>query len=242
MRAGKPVYVEKPMAGNYSECLDMIRVSEESGVPLFVAYYRRALPLFLKVKELVEQGQIGKPLMTTIRLYQRSTAQEQNSENLPWRVRPEIAGAGIFYDLASHQLDFLDFLFGPVKQVQGQALNLGKLYPAEDTVSADFIFENQVMGSGSWCFVADRSWEEDSMTILGSAGSLKFACYHPAKLILQKTEGTIEFDFPKPPHVGGGLIQLVVDELRGIGQSPSTGKTAARTSRVMEEIVKSYYL
>jgi predicted dehydrogenase len=241
MRAGKPVYVEKPMARNYSECLEMIRVSEETGVPLFVAYYRRALPLFLKVKELVEQGTIGKPLMVTVRLYQQSTKKEQNPENLPWRVKPEIAGAGIFYDLASHQLDFLDFLFGPVKQVQGQAVNLGKLYPAEDTVNAGFVFENQVVGSGNWCFVADKSWEEDSMTILGSAGSLKFACYNPVKLILQKTEGTIEFDFPKPQHVGGGLIQLVVDELRGIGQSPGTGKTAARTSWVMEEIVKGYY-
>lgn len=242
MRAGKPVYVEKPMARNYAECLEMIRVSEETGVPLFVAYYRRALPLFLKVRELVEQGQIGKPLMVTVRLYQEATEKGLTSDRMPWRVNPEIAGAGLFFDLASHQLDFLDFLFGPLKKVQGQATNLGGLYPAEDTISAGFVFENQVVGSGSWCFVADQSWEEDSITILGSTGSLKFACYNPVKLTLQKTEGIIEFDFPKPQHVGSGLIQLVVDELRGMGKSPSTGKTAARTSRVMEEIVKSYYL
>jgi len=241
MRTGKAVYVEKPMARNYAECLEMIRVSEETGVPLFVAYYRRALPLFLKVKELVEQGQIGKPLMVTVRLFQEATEKGLTSDRMPWRVNPEIAGAGHFFDMASHQLDFLDFLFGPLKKVQGQVTNLGGLYSAEDTISACFSFENQVTGSGSWCFVADKSWEEDSITILGSEGSLRFACYNPVKLILQKKEGMIEFDFTKPQHVGSGLIQLVVDELRGMGKSPSTGTTAARTSWVMEEIVKNYY-
>jgi predicted dehydrogenase len=241
MRAGKPVYVEKPMARNYSECLEMIRVSEETGMPLFVAYYRRALPLFLKVKELVELGQIGKPLMVTVRLFKTATEEGLTPDLLPWRVKPETAGAGLFYDLASHELDFLDFLFGPVKKVQGQAVNLGGLYPAEDTISASFVFENQVTGSGSWCFVADQSWEEDSITILGSKGSLKFACYSPFKLTLQKKGGTIEFNFPRPEHVGDGLIQLIVNELRGAGKSPSTGQTAARTSWVMEEIVKNFY-
>lgn len=241
MRAGKPVYVEKPMAGNHAACLEMIRVSEETGMPLFVAYYRRAMPLFLKVKELAEEGKIGKPLMVIVRLFKAATEKGLTPDLLPWRVKPEIAGAGHFYDLASHQLDFLDFLFGPVQKVHGEAVNLGGLYPAEDTVSASFVFENQVAGSGSWCFVAEESWEEDSITILGSEGSLKFACYNPFKLLLQRKEGTIEFDFPRPEHVGAGLIQLVVDELRGVGQCPSTGQTAAHTSWLMEEIVKGYY-
>jgi predicted dehydrogenase len=242
MRAGKPVYVEKPMARNYAECLNMLRVSEETGMPLFVAYYRRALPLFRKVKELVGQGQIGTPIMVHVRLFQQATEKGLSPAQMPWRVKPEIAGAGNFYDLASHQLDFLDFLFGPVQKVTGNAFNLGGLYAAEDTVSASFIFESLVMGSGNWCFVADQPWEEDNIIILGSEGSLQFACYNPVKLVLQRSEGTIEFDFPKPEHVGSGLIQMVVDELRGVGKSPSTGLTAARTSWVMEEIVKEYYL
>jgi len=55
MKAGKPVYVEKPMAATYAQCQEMLKVSNETGVPLFVAYYRRTLPGFLKVKELIEQ-------------------------------------------------------------------------------------------------------------------------------------------------------------------------------------------
>lgn len=58
-RAGKPVYVEKPMALNGAECDRMLAACREAQVPLYVAYYRRALPRFLKVKELLEAGAIG---------------------------------------------------------------------------------------------------------------------------------------------------------------------------------------
>ncbi|WP_423127475.1 Gfo/Idh/MocA family protein [Gaoshiqia sp. Z1-71] len=241
LRAGKPVYVEKPMSRTYLECLEMIRVSEETGVPLFVAYYRRAMPLFLKVKELVEQKIIGTPLTVSIRLYKEATEMGLSPEQLPWRVDPEIAGAGHFYDLASHQLDVLDFIFGQINEVAGIAQNRCGLYPAEDTVNAVFGFENGVTGTGSWCFVTDKPSEKDIIEIFGTEGSLRFACFSPFKLILKRKDGTIEFDFPKPEHVGSGLIQLVVDELRGEGRSPSTALTGARTSRVMEEIVSGYY-
>lgn len=59
MKAGKPVYIEKPMAVTYEECCRINRISKETGVPCFVAYYRRYLPYFLKVKSLVEEGHIG---------------------------------------------------------------------------------------------------------------------------------------------------------------------------------------
>jgi predicted dehydrogenase len=62
IRAGKPVYIEKPMALNYKECLQINRASEKHDVPVFVAYYRRTLPGFLKVKNILEKGTIGKVL------------------------------------------------------------------------------------------------------------------------------------------------------------------------------------
>ncbi|MEX1021013.1 MAG: Gfo/Idh/MocA family oxidoreductase, partial [Litorilinea sp.] len=97
--AGKPVYVEKPMALNFAECLEMIEACRTADVPLWVAYYRRALPRFRKVKELLDSGAIGKPQLATITLYQQSRKETLDPDNLPWRVRPEIAGAGIFFDL-----------------------------------------------------------------------------------------------------------------------------------------------
>jgi len=240
LNSGKPVYVEKPMARNYADCQSMIETSKKTGVPLFVAYYRRSLPNFLKVKELIEQGEIGKPLTAQIKLY-KSPAKEEINGDLPWRVIPEIAGGGHFFDLASHQLDYFDFLFGPVKQVKGIAQNLASLYSAEDTVSASIRFENGVVGTGSWCFVASTDSFCDQMEIAGNKGKISFSCFEFTPVVLEKEGKKQVFPFEKPQHVQSYLIQEVVNELIGKGKSPSTGETGARTNKVMDEIVKEYY-
>ena len=117
-RAGKPVYVEKPMALNFAECQEMIAACQAAGVPLFVAYYRRALARFLKIKELLEAEAIGQIRFISMTLYQPLRPDELDPNNLPWRVRPEIAGGGRFVDLAAHTLDFLDFVVGPIRSAQ----------------------------------------------------------------------------------------------------------------------------
>ncbi len=119
--AGKPVYVEKPMARTADECRQMIAACREAGVPLFVAFYRRALPRFLKIKELLQQGAIGQVRFVTVTLC--SAPDAYDPKHLPWRVVPDIAGAGLFLDLASHTLDILDFLLGPVVKTNGMAVN-----------------------------------------------------------------------------------------------------------------------
>ncbi|NDE61316.1 MAG: gfo/Idh/MocA family oxidoreductase, partial [Cyclobacteriaceae bacterium] len=126
---GKPVYVEKPMARNYQECLQMIDACKKAKVPLFVAYYRRALPHFLKIKGLLDQGEIGEIRTVHINLKQVLTPNLVSSSSENWRVIPEIAGGGYFYDLASHQLDLLDFFFGKITQATGFSANQAKAYP-----------------------------------------------------------------------------------------------------------------
>ena len=74
MKAGKPAYIEKPMAVTYEECTRINRISNETGVPCFVAYYRRYLPYFQKVKELVENGTIGNVINVQIRFAQPEAA------------------------------------------------------------------------------------------------------------------------------------------------------------------------
>ncbi len=113
MKAGKPVYVEKPLASSYIDCQRINRVSEQTHVPCFVAYYRRRLPYFLKVKELVESGTIGKVTSVQIRFACPPRLLDYNSTALPWRVQRDIAGGGYFYDLAPHQIDLLQDIFGP---------------------------------------------------------------------------------------------------------------------------------
>jgi predicted dehydrogenase len=241
MKAGKPVYVEKPMARNYSECLEMLDVSKETGMPIWVAYYRRSLPAFLKVKEMIETGAIGKPASVQITLHKAAQEKNQKKEEMHWHVFPEIGGGGYFFDLASHELDYLDFVFGPINNVSGLASNVAKLYPAEDTVVATWEHKSGVTGSGSWCFVTDESAAEDKIEITGTDGKIILPCFSHAKVQLIKNDGTIEMGFDNPEHISQYLVEQVISELRGDGKCVSTGESAARTAKVMDEMVKNYY-
>jgi predicted dehydrogenase len=237
-RAGKPVYVEKPMALNHVECLEMIEACQSAGTLLFVAYYRRALPRFLKVKELIESGVLGEPRFVTVTLYQKPAPDELDPATWPWRVVPEIAGGGKFLDLASHTLDVLAYYLGPIQSARGMASNQGKFYRAEDIVTGAFVFESGAHGVGTWCFTAFRDY--DMNEIVGTQGKVSFSSFGVEPAVLTTDEGVIEFPIPNPPHVHQPLIQTIVDELNGVGQCPSTGETGARTTWVMDEMLREY--
>lgn len=233
-RAGKPVYVEKPMALNYAECLAIIQACEKANVPLFTAFYRRALPRFLKIKTLLDEGQIGSVRGVNLRLYQPPSVQDQKGAK-QWRVDPTIAGGGYFVDLGAHMIDLLQYMVGPIVSATGFSSNQGKLYKAEDTVSATFTFESGAHGVGLWSFSANENL--DSTEIIGSRGKITYSTFLELPILLEK-EGTVSrFDIPHPEHVQQPLIQNIVDELLGLGKSPSTGRTGAMTSWVMDRIL-----
>lgn len=237
-KAGKPVYVEKPMARTYQECQEMVENCKNAGVPLFVAYYRRALPNFLKIKELVESGAIGEIRHVNIRMIQPLDPNREVDPVVNWRVNPGIAGGGYFFDLASHQLDFLDFLFGPIAGAKGISRNQAGLYPAEDMVTAAFEFENGVLGTGTWCFTGAAVSKEESTMIVGSKGQISYPSFGDAYVMLETDKGGRQrFDFELPKHIQQPLIESIVKELLGEGRCPSTGETAQRTNLVMERIV-----
>lgn len=238
MQAGKPVYVEKPMAMNYAECLDMVQASEKAGQKLFVAYYRRALPYFLKVKELLESQIIGKILTVNVRYLRPASEADKHEETQPWRLKKDIAGEGYFFDMAPHTLDILDFLLGEITEAKGFAQNLGGFYEVADTVSATMKFQSGIIGTGEWCFVSSPHSEEDSITIAGTDGYIRFNTFAFRPILLVNKIGNRIYETPQPEHIQQPLIQTIVDELRGVGTCPSTGISGARTSRVMDWIVK----
>ena len=236
--AGKPVYVEKPMARSYDECQTMIRACEDAGVPLWVGYYRRRLPKFLKVQELLEQGAIGDVRSVLVRFYGKSKPADASPDPLGWRVDPEIAGAGLFLDLGSHMLDILDYFLGPISRVQGFAANQGGLYDAEDIVSGSFTFKSGVQGTGTWMFSGfeNLDWTE----IEGSKGRIGYVCFDPSPIVLTTASGAQEIPVSQPDHVHQPLIQTIVDELDGRGRCPSSGISGARTSWVMDQMLAAY--
>jgi predicted dehydrogenase len=235
---GKPVYVEKPMARSFEECKAMIEDCKINKVSLFCAYYRRSLPKFLKVKELLDSGLIGQPRTVRIVLSQMPQADQYEADVLPWRVIPEISGGGFFFDLASHTLDLLDFYFGPIISVSGHADNQMNIYQAEDVVSASFIFENGVMGSGLWCFTS--SIKEDIVEIIGHDGKIVFSTFSPDPITIYRNDKPETIHIAHPEHIQQPHIQSVVNEILGTGKCPSPGETAARTSWVMDQIIKKW--
>ncbi|MDD2314255.1 MAG: Gfo/Idh/MocA family oxidoreductase [Proteiniphilum sp.] len=238
MRAGKPVYVEKPMAASYEECCRMNQVSAETGIPCFVAYYRRTLPYFLRVKQLIDDGLLGEISTVQIRFAIPPYATDYDRENLSWRVKKEIAGAGYFYDLASHQFDLLDFLFGEIAQTEGFSDNRAGLYDVEDTVAAAFRFHSGIVGSGSWSFVAPQDTRTDRIDVVGTKGKLSFSTFDFSTILLESASGIQEFSEANPENIQYYLIQQIVNYLNGRGELPvSTGATAQRTNCIMDEIL-----
>lgn len=233
----KPVYVEKPMALNTAECENMLKSSTVNDTPLFVAYYRRALPYFIKVKQLIEDGHIGEPMHVEIRLLQPPKHDE--IDGMPgWRVNPSISGGGHFHDLASHQFDFLDYLFGPIQTVTALHGNLGKLYETDDTVVTGFhILKGNVYGTGIWSFSVPEFLKEDCCIITGTEGQIRFSFFSTDQPVRLKTKTQqIDFNIHHPRHVQQPLIQQVVNALRNGAHCVSTASSAIRTSKVLDEV------
>ena len=238
MRAGKPVYIEKPLAASYNDCIRINRISEQTGVPCFVAYYRRYLPYFQKVKEIIQNGTIGKVINVQLRFsVPPRDLDYKNEKELPWRLQPDIAGGGYFYDLAPHQIDLLQNIFGVITRAHGYPANRAHLYKAEDTVSACFFFENGVTGSGSWCFVGHESAKEDCIEIIGDKGSLSFSVFTYEPIVLITSEGKQSITVPNPSYVQLPIIKHVIEHLQGIGHCECTSVSATPVNWVLDRIL-----
>ena len=234
--ARKPCLVEKPMARTHGECVQMLDAFRQAGVPLWVAYYRRALPRFLTLRELLWGGAIGRVTSVHVQVTDRLAA---GADARNWRVDPATAGGGLFLDLGSHCVDLLDFILGPITEAHGVAMNTGGAYAAEDLTSAAFRFGDRAAGTGVWNFNAGA--KTDVLTFTGSEGIVSSPVFSDTGLVM--TRGGVDelIEVRNPPHVHQPLIQSIVDELRGRGRCESTGESGARASWVMDRCVSEYY-
>lgn len=228
--ARKPCLVEKPMALNHAECQRMVVAFRTRGVPLWVAYYRRALPRFLLVRDLLKGGAIGRLTSVHVEVTQPLATGAKASN---WRFDPAVAGAGLFFDLGSHSLDLVDFLVGRIDHVVGFAVNTGGAYEAEDVTVASFVADAGVPGTGLWNFNADGS--HDFIRFVGSEGHLMTPIFADADVVVTRAGRDDVHAVRNPPHVHQPLIQTIVDELQGRGRCEATAESGARASWVMDQ-------
>ncbi|MGP1991371.1 Gfo/Idh/MocA family protein [Zobellia laminariae] len=232
--AGKPCCIEKPMAPSYADSLEIQKAFELKKLPLFVAYYRRSLPRFLKVKEWLDTNEIGK--VRHIRWFLGKPPNDIDlSGEYNWRTDAKVAPAGYFDDLASHGLDLFAYLLGDFKSVSGTALNQQGLYSAKDAITGHWLHENGITGSGTWNFGTHQ--REDLVEIYGSEGKISFAVFEEADVVLANTKGEEKLFIEHPEHVQKFHVENLKKDLLGKQTHPSTGKTAVHTSWVMDSIL-----
>lgn len=250
-RANKPCYVEKPMARSAAECQRMLEAFERAGQRLFVAYYRRALPRFLAVREKLESGVLGQ-LLAVSHVYQgRAPRSAPPLGAAGWREHVPSSGGGLFVDLGSHVVDLLDFLLGPLEDVQGHAARrsdlggerardpLERRALAEDTVVMSFRTASGVLGTGRYQFHTAAA--VDRLELVGTSGTLSLSVFGQEPLELVRADSRELIVVEQPEHVHQPLVQSIVDELRGEGRCPSTGASGARASAVIDRVLEGYY-
>ncbi len=235
IKAGKPVYVEKPMALNYAAARKMADYAMEKNVKLSVAHYRRAQPFYLKIAELLKKKAIGKVRAIQLTYFKEAAVNEGvPSTTGAWRLNPAISGGGLFHDLAPHQLDIMVYLFGPAIKATGMSAGGFNSGAITDLVSGSMLFEEEIIFNGLWYFNAAAGEQCDQCIITGSEGSIRFRIFETAPLIVTSLAGITSYEFDPLPHVQQPMIEKVVAYFLGRGANPCSGAEGAAIMQLME--------
>ncbi len=235
INAGKPVYVEKPMSVNVSSATNMMIAAQEKNIKLSVAHYRREQPLFKKIKELLDEKAIGEVRVINLLCHKKLLTEEELSDpKIAWRVSTDIAGGGLFNDLAPHQLDLMIYFFGQAEKVSGMATNQAHLYNADDVVAGNILFSNGALFSGSWCFTVNEMNETDKCEIIGSKGKISFSVFDNREISVTINEKIEIISFDKLTHVQQPMIEKVVEYFLGESSNPCSGKDGVEVMRLID--------
>jgi predicted dehydrogenase len=234
LRAGKPVYVEKPVTLNAASCERMIAMTKQYHNKVSVAHYRRGLALFNKVKSLIHEGAIGEVRLIQLRTLQPAQSKIITRTSDNWRIKPEFSGGGLFHDLSPHQLDIMYWIFGAPEKVFGHSLNQSEQYDAPDMTLLEAVFKNNVCLNGVWAFNVSEHATEDTCEIIGSAGKLRFSFFKPSTLEITTTAGTEKLEMEYPVNIQQPMIDAVTRFFRGAGPNPCSLEDALVTMKMMD--------
>ena len=236
MEAGKPVYVEKPMTTDAASARRIAEAAKSLNIKLCVAHYRRQMPVFKKIKQLLDDNFIGQILTVNLIFYQHGS--DASAEN--WRLEPGLSGGGYFHDLAPHQLDLMYYYFKAPVFVKGVSLNQAKKYAADDAVACTMLFENGALMNGLWSFSVPVSEEKDICEIIGTEGSIRFSVFDMKKITVKKNGREEEIFFDLLQHVQQPMIEKVVDYFSGNGPNPCSGDDGHTVMWMIDEITNKY--
>lgn len=236
-KAKKPTYIEKPFARNYKEALQITKMFEDAGVPLYVAHYRRALPKFIKIKEILQSGKIGTLCEADFRLNRKYNYEEIHNT---WLYNTELSGGGKFYDIAPHSIDIMVYLLGKFTQINGIATNNNKEYSVEDMVVMSFKTDRGIVGTANFNSLAlDK---KDHMIIYGTKGKIEFSMHGNDSIIITTDSGEEKIELNNPKIIQENMVENVVNSLlTGEHLNICLAKEALETYRIMDIVLEKYY-
>ena len=237
LKAGKPVYVEKPVTISEASCVRMAEAAVAFKTKLSVAHYRRALPVFNKVKELLDSKAIGDVRLVNLQMLQPDKSKIIANSEENWRVDPAISGGGLFHDLAPHQLDLMLYYFGRMKSICGTSANQAGFYAADDIVSGNILFESGVIFQGLWCFSVHEAQTKDMCEIIGSKGKISFPVFG-SKITLEVEGNQQVIEFINPKHIQQPMIQQVVNYFLNLGSNPCSAEQATEVMQIMDTFTR----
>ncbi|MDT5272042.1 MAG: hypothetical protein QOH49_4228 [Acidobacteriota bacterium] len=230
--AGKHVLCEKPMALTVAECERMNAAAEANGVLLGVAYYRRFYPAVERVREILESGEIGVPVVAQINAFERFDPAAEDPRR--WLLDKRQSGGGPMFDFGCHRIEVFLNLFGDVETVRALTGNVLFERVVEDTACALLRFVGGTQGVISITHAAREP--QDTLEIFGSEGSVRVEVLNEGRLRVRTKDGE-RFE-SHPPHAN--LHQpLIEDFARAIneGRPPRVdGQVGQRVSEILEMI------
>jgi len=228
--AGKQVLCEKPMAMNYREARSMVGAARAAGKTLGIAYYRRSYPKLKRAKELLRQGAIGQPLFAFITCYEWRSGTEVERA---WLYDPAMAGGGPLFDLGSHRIDVLNFLFGEPQRVAAQLSNAVNATAVEDCATVMIEYANKVRG------IVDVRWnsrvKKDEFRIIGASGEMDLTPLSGPELV---HPGGRE-DLPAHANIHFPCIENYVAAVLDGAPLLASGESSLWTDWVTEQAVAS---
>jgi 1,5-anhydro-D-fructose reductase (1,5-anhydro-D-mannitol-forming) len=225
LRAGKHVLCEKPMAMNEAEARAMVQTAEECGRTLGVAYYRRSYPKVQRAKQLLDAGAIGKPVFAELTSHGWFDGKDGDRN---WLIDPGQAGGGPLYDVASHRIDVLNFLFGEPQRVTGHLSNAVHHYAVEDNATVMIDYAGGVRG------IVDVRWhskvKRDECRIRGTEGEMELSPLNGPELVYPGGRESL------PPHANlhYPMIENFVDAVLGKTTLLASGASSLWTDWVIE--------
>ena len=230
LRAGKHVLCEKPMAMNEAEARSMLQIAEESGRTFGVAYYRRMYPKVQRAKELLDAGAIGQPVVAELTCHGWFDGKKpgENESDRNWLIDPALAGGGPLFDVASHRIDVLNFLFGRPGRVTGQFSNAVHHYAVEDNATVLIEYPGGLRG------IVDVRWHSkvsrDECRIRGTEGEMNLSPLNGPELIYPGGRENL------PPHANlhYPMVENFVDAVLGKAPLLASGASSFWTDWITE--------